>query len=40
MGMMSLAPANGTKLTVSADGPDEEEACRSMEEFLMGRSGK
>ena len=36
MGMMSLAMANGEKLTVIADGPDEVFALESMEKILEG----
>jgi len=36
MGMMSLALDSGESVTVSADGKDEEEAIRSIEEYLSG----
>lgn len=36
MGMMSLALDTGESVTVSADGKDEQEAIRSIEEYLSG----
>ncbi|MDO4292778.1 MAG: HPr family phosphocarrier protein [Eubacteriales bacterium] len=36
MGMMSLALAPGEQVVVIADGPDEEEAITSMENYLGG----
>ncbi|MCR5748304.1 MAG: HPr family phosphocarrier protein [Lachnospiraceae bacterium] len=37
MGMMTLSLINGSKVTVSADGEDEEEACERMQAFLTSR---
>ncbi len=34
MGMMTLTLINGSKVTVSADGEDEEAACERMQAFL------
>ncbi len=34
MGMMSLGLAQGEKITVSADGPDEENAVDEIEKYL------
>ena len=36
MGMMSLALDTGESVTVSADGKDEQQAIRSIEEYLSG----
>lgn len=38
MGMMSLGLDTGESVTVSVDGADEEEAMRSIEEYLSKRS--
>lgn len=35
MGMMSLTLANGTVLTIEAEGDDGEEAMKAMEHFLI-----
>lgn len=37
MGMMSLSLAEGEKITIKADGPDEEEALASMAKFVSGK---
>lgn len=34
MGMMTLGLAAGETVTITADGPDEEEAMKSIEEYL------
>ena len=36
MGMMALGLALGDSVTVSADGPDEEEAVNAMAAFITG----
>lgn len=38
MGIMSLGLDTGESVTVSVDGADEEEAMRSIEEYLSKRS--
>ena len=38
MGMMSLGLDTGESVTVSVDGVDEEEAMKSIEEYLSKRS--
>ena len=38
MGMMSLGIDTGESVTVSVDGADEEEAMKSIEEYLSKRS--
>lgn len=38
MGMMSLGLDTGESVTVSVDGADEEEAMKSIEEYLSNRS--
>lgn len=38
MGMMSLGLENGEKLTVSAEGTDEQEAIEGIGHFLSGES--
>lgn len=38
MGMMSLALDNGENVTVSVDGADEEEAMKSIEEYLSNKA--
>lgn len=38
MGMMSLKLVNGIELTIVADGSDEEEAVRGVEQFLVSNS--
>lgn len=38
MGMMSLKLVNGIELTIVADGADEEEAVRGVEQFLVSNS--
>lgn len=35
MGMMSLGLASGEEVTVIVDGPDEEEAIKSIEKYLV-----
>lgn len=35
MGMMSLGLASGEEVTVTVDGPDEEEAIKSIEKYLI-----
>lgn len=37
MGMMALGLANGTELSVEAEGKDEAEAVAAMEDFLNGK---
>lgn len=37
MGMMTLTLENGTKASVSADGPDEDEALTKIGQFLTGQ---
>lgn len=36
MGMMSLAPDTGDKLTIACDGSDEDEALAGIKMFLTG----
>lgn len=36
LGLLSLGIANGTKITLSADGEDEEKALKELEEYLSG----
>lgn len=38
MGMMSLVLDNGESVTVSIDGADEEEAMKSIEEYLSNKA--
>lgn len=38
MGMMSLGLNNGENVTVSVDGADEEEAMKSIEEYLSNKA--
>ena len=38
MGMMSLGLDNGENVTVSVDGADEEEALKSIEEYLSNKA--
>ena len=38
MGMMSLGLDNGENVTVSVDGADEEEAMKSIEEYLSNNA--
>ena len=38
MGMMSLGLDNGENVTVSVDGADEEEAMKSIEEYLSNKA--
>ena len=38
MGMMSLGLDNGESVTVSVDGADEEEAMKSIEEYLSNKA--
>lgn len=38
MGMMSLELDNGESVTVSIDGADEEEAMKSIEEYLSNKA--
>lgn len=38
MGMMSLGMANGEELTVSADGTDEQDAMKGIEDYLSSRN--
>lgn len=38
MGMMSLGLDNGESVTVSIDGADEEEAMKSIEEYLSNKA--
>lgn len=40
MGIMMLAAAQGNTITVRAQGPDEEEAIRALEELLESRFGE
>lgn len=37
MGMMTLGLAPGEKVTVTADGADEEEAIRNIEQYLSAK---
>lgn len=37
MGMMSLALINGTKVTINAEGSDEEDVIAAMEKFLTNK---
>ena len=37
MGMMSLALVNGTTVTISAEGSDEEDVIAAMEQFLTSK---
>lgn len=37
MGMMSLGISSGEKVTVSADGPDEEMAIENIEKYLSSK---
>ncbi|QOV19760.1 HPr family phosphocarrier protein [Blautia liquoris] len=37
MGMMALGLDTGEKVTLTADGPDEEEAIKSVEEYLTNK---
>lgn len=38
MGMMSIGLDNGENVTVSVDGADEEEAMKSIEEYLSNKA--
>ncbi len=40
MGVMMLAAAQGTTITVRADGDDEEEAIAALEELIKDRFGE
>lgn len=40
MGIMMLAAAQGNTITVRAQGPDEEQAIRALEELLESRFGE
>jgi phosphocarrier protein HPr len=40
MGVMMLAAAKGTTVTVETNGPDEAEAMRSIEELVADRFGE
>lgn len=37
MGMMTLGLDNGEKVTISADGEDEQEAIEAIEKYLSGK---
>ena len=37
MGMMSLGLASGEEVTVTVDGPDEEEAMENIEKYLTSK---
>lgn len=37
MGLMMLAAGHGTEITVSAEGPDAEEALDALQELIDGR---
>ena len=37
MGVMMLAAAQGVKITVETDGPDEDEAMRAVISLIAGR---
>lgn len=37
MGMMSMGISSGEKVTVSADGPDEEAAIENIEKYLSSK---
>jgi len=38
MGLMSLALAKGTEITIKANGPDEEQAIEELTSFITGES--
>ena len=40
MGVMMLAAARGTRVTVETDGPDEAEAMTALLELIAGRFGE
>jgi phosphocarrier protein len=40
MGVMMLAAAKGSTITVETDGSDEDEAMRAIEELVSGRFGE
>jgi phosphocarrier protein HPr len=40
MGVMMLAAANGSKVTIQADGVDESEAIRALAELIANRFGE
>jgi phosphocarrier protein HPr len=37
MGLLTLALCHGARVTITADGADEEDAVRKLEELLSGR---
>jgi len=40
LGLLALVGAQGTRLTISADGSDEQEALRSLIDLVQGRFGE
>ena len=40
LGLLALVAAQGTRLTVSADGTDEQEALRSLVDLVQARFGE
>ncbi len=40
MGVMTLAASGGTTVVVSAEGPDEEEACRAVTDVILSGFGE
>ena len=40
LGLLSIAATSGTKLRVSADGPDEVEAIRKIEDLFTSKFGE
>lgn len=40
MGLMMLAAAHGTTLTIHAEGPDESEALTALEELFINKFGE
>ncbi len=40
MGLMMLAAARGTTITISIDGPDENQALEQLEKLILGRFGE
>ena len=40
LGLLALVAAQGTRLTISADGTDEQEALRSLVELVQARFGE
>ncbi len=40
LGILMLAAAKGTELLLRVEGPDEQEACRSLLELIEGKFGE